>query len=109
MDTNIIGALIGAAATIGAALIAIAYARPRTQPGTRSTKESDSPAPSRTPRLMSPHYGTGRLLQLVGLFLLPFGIASELMKEVSLGQSMLIAAIGAGIFYTGYVIQHRGS
>ncbi len=58
---------------------------------------------------MSPQYRTGRFLPLVGLFVLPFGIASELMNRVTLGQSMLIAVGGAALFYLGYVIQHRGA
>jgi hypothetical protein len=56
---------------------------------------------------MSGNYYLGRLLQVVGLLLLPFGMASELMDKVGLAQSMLIAAGGAAIFYVGYVIQHR--
>jgi hypothetical protein len=56
---------------------------------------------------MSGNYYLGRFLQVVGLLLLPFGMASELMDKVGLAQSMLIAAGGAGIFYVGYVIQHR--
>lgn len=49
----------------------------------------------------------GRVFQFVGLLILPFGIASELVEKVGLGQSMLIAAGGAGVFYVGYVLQHR--
>ncbi len=49
----------------------------------------------------------GRALQFVGLLILPFAIASELVGRVGLGQSMLIAAAGAGIFYVGFVMQHR--
>jgi hypothetical protein len=41
------------------------------------------------------------------MIILPFGIASELMEKVSLGQSMLIAAGGILVFYIGYVLQHR--
>ena len=48
----------------------------------------------------------GRLLQGVGLLILPFGIASELMGKVGLGQSMLISGAGALVFYTGYVLQN---
>jgi hypothetical protein len=44
---------------------------------------------------------------MLGLLILPFGIASELMGKVGLGQSLLIAAGGAGIFYVGYVLQNR--
>ncbi|MFO0953923.1 MAG: hypothetical protein U0835_22755 [Isosphaeraceae bacterium] len=56
---------------------------------------------------MPPRYFVGRFLQLIGLLILPFAIASELMEKVGLGQSMLVAAAGAGIFYTGYVIQNQ--
>jgi hypothetical protein len=56
---------------------------------------------------MTLKYKVARTLQLVGLFVLPFGIASQLMDKVSLGQSMLIAAAGAGVFYVGYLIQPR--
>jgi hypothetical protein len=47
------------------------------------------------------------VLQFVGLLILPFGIASELVGRVGLGQSLLIAAGGALLFYVGYVIQNR--
>lgn len=49
----------------------------------------------------------GRLLQFVGLLILPFAMASELLEKVGLGQSLLIAAAGAGVFYVGFVLQHR--
>jgi hypothetical protein len=52
-------------------------------------------------------YRVGRLLQVVGMIVLPFGIASELVGRVGLGQSLLIAAAGTLVFYVGYVIQHR--
>jgi len=52
-------------------------------------------------------YQLGRFLQLLGLLILPFGIASELMEKVGLGQSLLIAAGGAALFYVGYVLQAR--
>jgi hypothetical protein len=52
-------------------------------------------------------YRLGRFLQTVGLFILPFAIASQLLEKVSLGQSMLMALGGAAIFYIGYVVQHR--
>lgn len=49
----------------------------------------------------------GRALQFLGLLVLPFGIASELVGKVGLGQSMLIAAGGTLLFYVGYVIQNQ--
>jgi len=52
-------------------------------------------------------YRIGRALQFVGLLILPFGIASELVGKVGLGQSLLIAGAGALVFYVGFVIQHR--
>jgi hypothetical protein len=52
-------------------------------------------------------YRVGRLLQFLGLLILPFGIASELVGKVGLGQSMMIAAGGALVFYVGYAIQHQ--
>ena len=48
----------------------------------------------------------GRLLQVLGMLILPFGIASELVERLG-RQSMLIAAGGTLVFYTGYVIQNR--
>jgi hypothetical protein len=48
-----------------------------------------------------------RFLQLLGLLILPFGIASNLAEKVSLGQSLLIAAGGTFLFYIGYVLQNR--
>lgn len=50
---------------------------------------------------------SARALQMLGLLILPFGIASELTDHVGLGQSLGIAALGGLIFYVGYVIQHR--
>lgn len=49
----------------------------------------------------------GRGLQFLGLLVLPFGIASELVGRVGLGQSLLIAGGGTLVFYVGYVLQHR--
>ncbi|MFO0891043.1 MAG: hypothetical protein U0790_18100 [Isosphaeraceae bacterium] len=49
----------------------------------------------------------GRVLQFLGLLILPFGIASELVGKVGLGQSLLIAAGGTLLFYVGFVLQHQ--
>ncbi len=54
-------------------------------------------------------YTLGRTLQLIGLMILPFGIASELMNAVGLGKSMLISAGGCLVFYIGYLMQPRSS
>jgi hypothetical protein len=52
-------------------------------------------------------YRIGRSLQFLGLLVLPFAIASELVGEVGLGQSMMIAALGAAVFYVGFLVQNR--
>jgi hypothetical protein len=52
-------------------------------------------------------YKIGRSLQLLGMIILPFGIASELVGKIGLGKSMMIAAGGTLVFYVGYVIQNR--
>ena len=54
-------------------------------------------------------YRIGRFLQFLGLLILPFAIASELMEKVGLGQSLMIAAFGAFVFYVGVQLQHRPS
>jgi hypothetical protein len=54
------------------------------------------------------YYRFGRFLQVLGLVILPFAIVSELESKVGLGQSLVISAGGALIFYVGYVLQHRG-
>jgi hypothetical protein len=70
--------------------------------GESPARDSDK-APPRTWR-----YRAGRVLQFLGLLVLPFGIASELMGKVGLGQSLLIAGGGILAFYAGFVIQHGG-
>jgi hypothetical protein len=54
-------------------------------------------------------YALGRTLQVCGLLILPFGIASEVVGKVGLGQSLLIAAAGGCVFYLGWLIQGRPS
>jgi hypothetical protein len=54
-------------------------------------------------------YAIGRALQFIGLLILPFAIASELVGRIGLGQSMLVAAGGAVLFYVGFVVQHRAT
>lgn len=54
---------------------------------------------------MNNRYALGRSLQLLGLIILPLGIAAEVFEQVSLGESLLIAAIGMLIFYVGTRVQ----
>src|ERR1700761_5128555 len=51
--------------------------------------------------------GLGRTLQFLGLLILPFGMATELVGRVGEGGLLLIADGGGLLFYIGYVIQHR--
>jgi hypothetical protein len=46
-------------------------------------------------------YRLGRILQVIGMIVLPVAIASELAKRVTLGQSMVIATSGAALFLLG--------
>ena len=52
-------------------------------------------------------YRLGRSLQFLGLLILPFAMASELVKEFGEGRLLLLAAFGMLVFYIGYQIQHR--
>jgi hypothetical protein len=52
-------------------------------------------------------YRLGRILQMAGLFILPFAIVSELEGRVRLWQSLAMAGGGALVFYVGFLIQHR--
>jgi hypothetical protein len=50
-------------------------------------------------------YRIGRLLQIIGMFILPQAIVLELLGRVSLGQSLLIALGGTGLFLVGVGLQ----
>jgi hypothetical protein len=56
-------------------------------------------------------YKLGRFLQLIGLLLLPVGIAGNLARPetVTVGQSLLIAGAGMVIFYLGWSIQGKSA
>jgi hypothetical protein len=58
---------------------------------------------------MTAKYYLGRGLQLVGLMILPFAIVSELVGQVGLGKSLLIAGGGVVVFYVGVLLQPRSS
>jgi hypothetical protein len=48
-----------------------------------------------------------RGLQVIGMMILPFAIASELQGVVGLGKSLMIAAGGVVVFYIGVALQGR--
>ena len=52
-------------------------------------------------------YAFARSLQLLGLIVAPMGIMAELNDVVRLGTSLLIAGIGALIFYAGHSMQPK--
>jgi len=55
-------------------------------------------------------YKLGRFLQVVGMLLLPIGIAGNVAdpNAVPLGTSLLISGTGMLVFFVGYQIQQRG-
>jgi hypothetical protein len=53
-------------------------------------------------------YRIGRFLQVCGMLILPQAIVLELLGRVSLGQSLLIAAGGTGVFMVGVGLQRSG-
>jgi len=56
-------------------------------------------------------YTFGRLLQMVGLIVLPVAIAGNLAPEpqgISLWSSLKLSALGVVIFATGYWLQQMG-
>jgi hypothetical protein len=55
-------------------------------------------------------YWLGRLLQLVGLILLPVAIAGNLARPDELKESytLQLAAVGVAVFYLGWLLQ-KGS
>ena len=58
---------------------------------------------------MSTRYHFSRGLQLLGLMILPFAIASELIGKVGLGRSLIIAGVGVAVFYAGVLLQPRSA
>jgi hypothetical protein len=52
-------------------------------------------------------YKLGRLLQLVGLILLPVAIAGNVAREeqINLRVSLTLSAVGVGVFVLGWWLQ----
>ena len=55
-------------------------------------------------------YKLGRLLQLIGLILLPLAIAGNLSPErpMDLRASLTLSAVGVIVFGLGYLLQQMG-
>ena len=50
-------------------------------------------------------YKLGRFLQLVGLVVLPVGVAGNLAERLTLWESLTVSGIGVLCFYAGWQIQ----
>jgi hypothetical protein len=52
-------------------------------------------------------YKVGRLLQVVGLILLPLAVAGNVAREeqINLKMSLTLSAIGVGVFVLGWWLQ----
>ncbi len=53
-------------------------------------------------------YKLGRVLQLIGLLLLPIAIAGEATESMSLGRMLMWASVGIVVFMMGRMLQGRG-
>lgn len=56
-------------------------------------------------------YRLGRFLQIVGMCILPFGIAGNILQpqEVTEGVMLTFCALGGLVFFVGWSIQGRGA
>ena len=54
-------------------------------------------------------YKLGRALQLAGLFILPAAIVGNVLERLDLKDSLLVSAVGIGVFALGWLIQQMGS
>lgn len=54
-------------------------------------------------------YKLGRLLQLLGLLVLPVAMAGNIARpeQMTLGRMLILAGVGVGCFYLGRWVQQR--
>ncbi|MBI2808400.1 MAG: hypothetical protein HYX68_25715 [Planctomycetes bacterium] len=50
-------------------------------------------------------YNLGRMLQLLGLLVLPIAMAGEVAESISLGRMLTWASVGIGLFIAGWPLQ----
>jgi hypothetical protein len=50
-------------------------------------------------------YQLGRVLQFLGLIILPIAIAGEISESFSLGRMLVWASVGVGVFGMGWMLQ----
>jgi hypothetical protein len=53
-------------------------------------------------------YKLGRVLQFVGMMLLPVAIAGEMAGNLKVKGELIVAGIGIGIFFAGWLVQQTG-
>jgi len=53
-------------------------------------------------------YKLGRLLQFLGLLILPVAIAGDLAQKIELKESLTISGVGVGVFFLGWLLQQGG-
>ena len=50
-------------------------------------------------------YSAGRVLQMLGLFILPVAISGEVLGSMTLKQSLELSGVGVVIFIAGWLLQ----
>jgi len=53
-------------------------------------------------------YKLGRLLQFLGLVILPVAIAGNVAERIDLKESLTISGVGVGVFFVGWLLQQGG-
>jgi hypothetical protein len=53
-------------------------------------------------------YNLGRALQFAGLIILPVAIAGNVAEKLELKDSLLMSAVGVGVFLLGWLVQQTG-
>ena len=59
-------------------------------------------------REMSPvfmRYKLGRLLQFLGMVILPIAIAGEVAEKMTLRDSLMLSGVGVVVFFAGWTLQ----
>ncbi len=50
-------------------------------------------------------YKLGRLLQFLGLVILPVAIAGDLANKIELKESLTLSGVGVAVFFMGWLLQ----
>jgi len=52
-------------------------------------------------------YRLGRILQLLGLLILPAAIAGEMAERLTLKESLTMTGVGISVFFIGWLLQQN--